>query len=801
MADAPKPQRPRRQRRRAVNPTTEVDVTVDTAPQNGKPKKQKKRRPRRKRPQFGPWLPGQGPRPQTRLRRAIKRELKKEGLEGPKVSVQQRVSSTFGLVGPNSSGGVELELNFFLHPSLAKEANDGTAFGPVQALAAQYALWKLKFLRLHFTPMVGASAVSGTVIRVSLNLSQSPGGTNWSGLGTRIHMDIHPGQSATFMLRGDQLGGPRDGGWWLTDTNEEGSQSAGPIVEVHTLGQTKSTFKTTDWEGPLFIVEGVGMWQFANYQVKPALGMLERHQESVPVTLSATPGEPIMMEISSETPLATFMMNAEPEVFAVPSTNSVGETIFQVVDVGANLASTVLPPPFGWLIKGGWWFLKRVFGKAKAGENKTQFYVYPSLADAQNDRPAIAGASTTIVSQDPVTTELIVTQMNAPNVGPQPTASAMIRANVPVPMEFGQFRIHSEMFPEEIVYWGSPDSSNAYPSSYFVGNMVQNSSAQDYYLQTAWYVTLDTGDKTTVSPPSNNGTFVHFFYKLENPRFSDLTGSKEYIPPAPKSGAALYYGNATQQGVYNKVGEVVATAAMTPGNMDSQSSLGMVFTLVKATKSEPDRLETRGQQLVRAAQGSTSSRWLVKFSTIGATNTGTRSMNFDEGQYLLGITFVASVNNTPQTPTVVKLQQTNVDLGIKLSFNKTTTSNVDSYNTDAFFRLDPVAGIPIKEPPHIPYYLGGNIFPAYSIDMNLNYVNQVVDVDLKAKLLALGVQFQPLAISESSSSSDDSDDEFVTEAARDYLVMLQSMGRLSTRAEIALQSGNYVEALRIHKSE
>lgn len=794
MADtAPKPQR-RRQRRARKN-TENVEINIDTKPdtatvQSVSQRQRRRRRRRIRRPLFGPWLPGQSPR--TRLRREIKREIKKEGLEGPRVSVQQRVSSTFGLVGPNKSGNVELELNFFLHPSLAKEANDGTSFGPVQALAAQYALWKLKYLKLTFTPMVGASAVSGTVVRASLNLSQSPGGTNWSGLGTRLHLDMHPGQKAIFHLRGDQIGGPRDGGWWLTDTNEEGSQSAGPIIEVHTLGKTMSTFKSEVWDSPLFIVEGVGIWQFANYQVKPALGQLERRQAEVDATITGTPGEPITMELPVDSTLYNFMMDAEPEGYAVPATNSIGETIFQIVDVGADLAKTYAPPPFSWLISGGWWFLKRAFGRERNAATAT-FYVYPSLSDAQNDRPAIAGP-TAEGSKGPTKAELIVTQINAPNVGPQPTASAHVRASVPVPMKEGPFRLHSEMYPMQVIAWEGPQA-DAYPSSFIIGKAHPNGSSGKQYVKTSWYVTRESGDTVTSQTPSAYGSYVHTLYRLENPRFTDASGNLEYIPPEPKSGASLYYGlpGSQAQTNYVKIGEVVASAHVMSGNTNY---LGMVFTLIKATTQKASAFSSSDNELFRANLGGTSGtqRKMVKYQQVSVNDSvSVRTMEFDIGTYFLGVSVAADPSSTP----IQYLTGTKVDLAVSLPFNKVATSST----TDSFFRMDGLAGVPTT-PIMVPYDLVGGIFPALSVDITLLYVSKVeVDEDFKAKLIALGVKCDPipeefqLEISETDESSDEG--EFLEE----YVQHLLETGRLPNSAEIAAREKNYKLAFELYRQQ
>lgn len=358
------------------------------------------------------------------VKNEIKTELKKKGLEGPKTKFTVKVSATIGKIGPNVNPGPELQISTFMHPALMKEPNDGTNFGPLQAAAAQWGLWRLSDLKIQFTPLVGSSAVTGSVYRTSLNLTQSPGSTSWGGLGARKHLDIPVGVSRTWHLRKGDLAGPRET-WWLTDTNEEGGQSCGPMLEVHGLGKTTSTYKDEAWRGDLFIVEVTGVWQFTNYNAKPALGTLNRVVEDTTATIEVGTDGIMKMSIPSTGQLARHM--SEQNERASNAANTIGETIWQVVDQGAGLVASVAPEPFGWLIKGGWWFVKKLIGRANT--TTEQYYVYASLADAQNNKPVEAN---TFAASSHATT-LAVTQINAPNTGPS-TASAVVQSRMfPLP--------------------------------------------------------------------------------------------------------------------------------------------------------------------------------------------------------------------------------------------------------------------------------------------------------------------------------------------------------------------------------
>nr|WIG62199.1 capsid protein [Mamastrovirus sp.] len=370
------------------------------------------------------WQNNRKWQPKPRVKREIQKKLKKEGLEGPKTRFSVTVAATIGKIGPNKQNGPELQISTFLHPSLMKEPNDGTNFGPLQAAAAQWGLWKLVGLKITFTPLVGASAVTGSVYRVSLNLTQSPGNTSWGGLGARKHLDIPTGKSVTWSLHKGDLAGPRQT-WWLTDTNEEGGQSCGPMIEVHGLGVTTSTYKDAAWAGDLFIVEVRGVWHFANYNAKPALGALERKTESLNASMEVGSDGVLTMSLPSSSQLAKHMSERYERSGA--NATGVGETIWQIVDEGAGLISHVAPPPFGWLIKGGWWFVKRILGRSNTGEDTYQ--VFASLADAQNNKPVMANP----MQKATHPTTLISTQINAPNTGPGNTSGIVVSSGFPIP--------------------------------------------------------------------------------------------------------------------------------------------------------------------------------------------------------------------------------------------------------------------------------------------------------------------------------------------------------------------------------
>uniref|UniRef100_A0AAU7E2P9 Capsid protein n=1 Tax=Mops bat astrovirus TaxID=3141890 RepID=A0AAU7E2P9_9VIRU len=405
------------------------------------------------------------------VKKEVKREVKKE-TSGPKVKFSVSVTATLGYVDGSSEHGIVLKLATFLHPGLCKGPDEDNNFGPLQAAVAQYGMWRCERASVSFTPMVGASAVSGTVVRCSVNLTQSPGSNSWGGLGARKHKDFQVGRAGVFHLTRQELAGPREGGWWMSDTNSEGAQSVGPAVEVHAFGKTTSTYKDQDYTGSLFIVELRGKWVFTNYNMAPALGTLERHESEVPTAKVKTDSSgQIQLELPSASAAARFMNDPTAVRTAANAEGGVGEIVYQVVDTSANLAASLAPPPFKWLIQGGWWFLKKIIGRSGENTSTDNFMVYASLADAQNNKPAkssqLSGSGT------PQKAVLQITQINSPNTGPGNSNPAVFGGgggiNFPIRpsgLPQGTFNLAGDLFPVYTV-----DSGMNYPYLMLAGGL------------------------------------------------------------------------------------------------------------------------------------------------------------------------------------------------------------------------------------------------------------------------------------------------------------------------------------------
>nr|ULR75183.1 capsid protein [Coypu astrovirus 1] len=321
-------------------------------------------------------------------RRRMKRTGTRNQRRGPVASVTQTVTAALGTIGANTSDSVETEMVILLNPALIKEATGSNQFGPIQIYASTYSLWRIKRAKISLTPLIGPSAVSGTVVRTSLNMTATPSAASWSALGARKHKDVTPGRKMVFTIQGRDLPGPKEG-WFATNTKGDPGMSIAGAIEINSFGKTTSTFTNTDFTGSLFMCEFQATWEFANYNPNPGMlnmvkGVVDNKDKTNVVRITAEAGKPIYMEVDQ---LSTFARSNNTD-------RAQSEKIWQIVDTGVNTLSDVFPPPFNWLMKGGWWFVKRVVG-APVRNGTVRYQVFQTIQDARSNTPCIANAAKT----------------------------------------------------------------------------------------------------------------------------------------------------------------------------------------------------------------------------------------------------------------------------------------------------------------------------------------------------------------------------------------------------------------------
>lgn len=299
--------------------------------------------------------------------------------------VIQRINTTLGTVGSNGSGTIETELAVLLNPSTMKEATGSNNFGPLQIYASTYSLYQMRSMTLTLKPLVGASAVSGTVVRTSWNPTNNPTQVSWSSLGARKHSDITPGRVGKFHLTLRDLKGPKDG-WYRTNTKGDPMLSFAGSLEIHTLGETMSTYQNAKYAGGLFLAELQSTWAFKDYSQQPGLINLVKGDDSRQASIQTDTDGKLLMTLPQSSRLARAAITQPSEI------------IWMVTDAVITAGAGAFPPPFSWLIRGGWWFLKRIAG-APVRNGEVTFEVYSSINDARAGVPCIstqAGANVQI---------------------------------------------------------------------------------------------------------------------------------------------------------------------------------------------------------------------------------------------------------------------------------------------------------------------------------------------------------------------------------------------------------------------
>nr|QDZ38037.1 capsid [Porcine astrovirus 2] len=291
--------------------------------------------------------------------------------------VVQRIVTTLGTVGANGSGQIETELAVLLNPSTMKEATGSNNYGPVQIYASTYSLFQIRALKLHLKPLVGNSAVSGTVVRMSWNPTNNPTQTSWSALGACKHSDVTPGRDGRFTLTARDLAGPKDG-WYRTNTKGEPMLSFAGSLEIHTFGETRSTYQNGQYTGSLFLAELEVVWAFKDYSQQPGLMNLVKGDSTGDATVSTDANGKLILTTPANTALAR-----------AAATTTASEIIWMVTDAVIQGAAVAFPPPFSWLLRGGWWFLKRIAGAPTRSGVET-FEIYSSINDARANVPCIA---------------------------------------------------------------------------------------------------------------------------------------------------------------------------------------------------------------------------------------------------------------------------------------------------------------------------------------------------------------------------------------------------------------------------
>nr|QDY92319.1 structural protein [Red-necked stint avastrovirus] len=352
---------------------------------------------------------------QKQLRRVEKKlEKTKKEFTGPKPQDSIRLVATLGVItGNKSPDALVRKMKFFLNPLMQKIETSGQTITPLSERAAMYQLFKITKFQVRFVPLVNSSNVSGSI--VIADLDQQGNAAKPESVDTikaRLHREVMIGKHTTFDIPKKSLAGPRQG-WWGVDPNEDPENTFGPALSVWTYLQTKNLLSTsgqdtTDYLGPLFLAEVSAVYLFANYGPKPALAMLQNEvstANSGEVSFSTNDQGNLVMTVANSS-----AANHLSRSFRATTDDHQNQTFWSVCTDAVEAVSPFLGP-WSWLLKAGWWIVKKIAGQNS--ENSVSYYVYSSVEDAQRNQPVQASVSgnTTI----PAGT-WHVQQLNTPNI-------------------------------------------------------------------------------------------------------------------------------------------------------------------------------------------------------------------------------------------------------------------------------------------------------------------------------------------------------------------------------------------------
>nr|AVM87516.1 capsid protein [Hainan gekko similignum astrovirus] len=380
----------------------------------------------------GRWIRGRG----RGLIGALNREQReinalKKKTDGPKVAKYMNGTLTIGVVSGNASQSeIQRKYHVMLHPCLLKDANTAGSLTPLSDTAKDYSLWRCVKAHVRLVPLVNASVVSGSFCIQSLDQNaESAKAVNIDDLTTRPYNETQLGERSEWRVNSRLLEGQRQG-WWICDTNEDPSLCSGPAIDVHVYGRTFDLLNTSSsilpsYDGPLWLCQLVYGFQFANWEPKPGMGTLDVETvNATDVTITTNANGELVAEVTETTgKLHMLTTKHDKDVYrtgraksfkSVAGAENLGTTIFQVVSGAAEAIASAVPGPWSWLIKGGLWFARRLFGQGSNDDN-IQFVLYPDLSQAQRDNRITDANLPGPISFGP-DDHLGVTQYNTTNV-------------------------------------------------------------------------------------------------------------------------------------------------------------------------------------------------------------------------------------------------------------------------------------------------------------------------------------------------------------------------------------------------
>nr|AEB15604.1 capsid [Avian nephritis virus 2] len=400
-----------------------------TAPAGAKPKqsKQKKKTPSQRKSK--PTQKVKQQKPPVKTVRRLERQVNalKKKTNGPKMNDMMKTTVTIGVIQGQTQSGLSRQLRAPLNPLLTK-STEGLAATPLSIRSSCYELWKALHVELLATPLTGFSNVVGSVGFMALTLNGLEAtADSIDSIKARKHYQMALGRPARLRLTARELAGPREG-WWLTDTSESPADAYGPAIDLMIAYKTENLLNTTGsttstYTGPLWQIEARVTYGFANYNPKPGLQNLVSQTltngQTVTIQPSPNDGSLIMTTTSLQIRSLLSPRAGDPK-------KGKSQTIWAIAGSAIDAAATVLGP-WGWLLKGGFWLVRQIFG-GSSNPAGSSYQIYSSLESAMADQP-IFGAQTGTQSitvpvvhiSEVMNPNPMSNQVPVPNTGSAPT--------------------------------------------------------------------------------------------------------------------------------------------------------------------------------------------------------------------------------------------------------------------------------------------------------------------------------------------------------------------------------------------
>nr|AJM71322.1 capsid protein [Avian nephritis virus] len=399
-----------------------------TAPAGAKPKqlKQKQQKPPCQRKKKSPQKQ-KAMKPVKQELRKVEKQVKvlKARTNGPKVNDTMKTTVTVGTLVGQTQSGLNRQLRVSFNPLLMK-STDGGNTTPLSIRASMYEMWKPLSVEIYATSLSGFSSVVGSVGFMVLTLNGlEASADSIDTIKARKHVQMALGRPYRLKLNARELAGPREG-WWLVDTSESPADAYGPAIDLMLAYATEnllgtSSGSTTSYTGTLWQVEMRVSYAFSTYNPKPGLQTLvsQSINGSQTVTIQPSPNDgSLIMTTTSQQILALLT----PRVAGQKKGKS--QTIWAIAGSAVDAAATVLGP-WGYLLKGGFWLVRLIFGGSSGRNTTRQYQIYPSVESALTDQPIYGNATGTQSVTVPIChiTEVVNPNAESNNLTPPSTTA------------------------------------------------------------------------------------------------------------------------------------------------------------------------------------------------------------------------------------------------------------------------------------------------------------------------------------------------------------------------------------------